>query len=173
MLDALRARLAWAAALRAVRRRPAPTPGARLEGRRLLAVLPAEAGRAAWDLLRRVDLPPAQVRLVALGLTSPPDAFAGRVEVLAARDWRGLPTPGETARARAFQPDVALNLADPSDSAALVLVGASGAAVRIGGHDAASEAGYDLLLAGPAGPPDPDALGRLLARLAPPVLPLR
>lgn len=174
MFDAFRTRLAWSAALRAIRRRT-PRPLAPLAERRLLVVLPPDADRAVWNVLKQIDLPGRQLHLVALGMTSPPDQFAGAVVVLddRARDWRGLPVR-EAAKAWAAAPDVALNLAVPSDPAAMLVVGASPAAIRVGGHDERSETAYDLLTAGPAGvAPDPAALLRVLAQIEPPVVPLR
>lgn len=176
MLDALRDLAARRAVARAVAMRPPPTPGARLHARHVLAVLPPDPSRAVWELLARIDLPPAQVHLVALGRCSPPDRFAGTVTISAPgdRDWRGLPRRAVAEAAWAARPDVAINLAPPDDLAAQYLVGASPAWVRVARHETASEAFYDLFVAeaAPGGGPDPERLARLLARLDPPLLPL-
>lgn len=175
MLDGLRSRLAWNAALRAVRRRTSPTALRPLGQRCVLAVVPADAERDVWDALKQLDLPARQLRLVALGMTSPPDAFAGAVQVLddRARDWRGLPIR-LAADAWAFGPDVAINFARPADPAAMLVVGASPASVRVSGHDPRSEAAYDLLTADTGGDrPDPAVLLRTLELIDPPLVPLR
>lgn len=159
-----------------MRQRASPTPGARLAGRRLLAVLPSEPSREIWAFLKRIDLPPAQMHLVALGACSPPDRFAGAVEVVGPgeRDWRGLPRRDVAERAWASRPDISINLAAPDDAAAALLVGASPAGVRVARYEAASEAFYDLLVpeSSPDGGPNTERLARLLARLDPPLLPL-
>ncbi len=176
MLDAWRHHLAASAARRAVRDRRAPTPGARLEGRRLLVVLPAVADREIWAFLARVALPPTQLHLVALGACSPPDRFAGAVEVVGdtERDWRGLPRRAVAGRAWAFRPDVAIAFGAPDDVGAVLLVGAAPASVRVARHEASSEGAYDLLVVGGPGEGlDPARLARLLARLDPPLIPLR
>ncbi len=176
MLDGLRLGAALRAVARAVAGRSMPAPLPPLAARRLLVVLPAHAGRDVWAFLSRVALPPGQVKLIALGATSPPDRFAGAVDVVAddARDWRRLPSRAVLSAAHGFRPDVAINLAAPDDPAARLLVGASPAAVRIGRHETASESSYDLLVpeASDAGGPDVARLARLLARLTPPLLPL-
>lgn len=159
-------------------RQPRPLPA--LSERRVLVVLPDDAAgqRAAWDLLARLDVPAHRVRPVLLGSlqTDPPGPFALDVQILGDddRDWRRLPTAAVRARLWAPPPDVALNLADPADLGAALLAGASPAAVRIGRHHPDREALYDLMIQG-----EPDAasaavaLGRLLDRLDPPVLPAR
>jgi|GEM_PF-6125986 len=175
MLEGLRRHLADRAVARALAGRPAPSPLPPLAHRRLLVVLPADAGRDVWSFLAGLSLPPAQMKLIALGATSPPDRFAGAVEVVAddARDWRRLPSRSVTAAAHGFRPDVAINLARPDDPAARLLVGASPAAVRVARHEASSEAAYDLFVpeASEAGGPDVARLTRLLDRLDPPLLP--
>ena len=170
------ARRAARSALAARRARPLPP----LAERRVLVVLPddADGQRAAWDLLAALDVPAARVRPVLLGSlhTDPPGPFAPDVRILGddALDWRRLPTAASRTAVWTPAPDVALNLADPGDLGAALLAGASPAAVRIGRHDPSREAFYDLLVQG-----EPDAasaavaLGRLLGRLDPPVLPNR
>lgn len=176
MWRSARDRLAYRAALRAAGARAAPAPLPVPEARRLLVVLPAHPARDLWDLLGRVRLPAAQMHLVALGAASPPDRFAGAVTVVtdAERDWRGRPPRGVREAAARFRPDVALNLAAPGSVAALWLVGASSAAVRVARYERETEAAYDLFVtaAAPHGGPAPAALAAVFASLAPPLVPL-
>ena len=179
MIEAVRqgfAARAVRSALAARHARPLPP----LADRRVLVLLPddAEGQRAAWDLLAGLEVPSRQVRPVLLGSlrAAPPGPFAPDVKILGDddRDWRRLPTAAVRAALWTPPPDVALNLADPDDLGAALLAGASPAAVRIGRHHPDREAFYDLMIRG-----EPDAataavaLGRLLDRLDPPVLPAR
>ena len=177
MIDRIRQSLARRAALAAVAARHPRQIATRPEARTLLLVLPADdAGqRAAWALVDRTGLPPKQVVPIVVGdrIAYAPDRFAGHVEVIgdADLDWRRLPRRALAERVWAQSPDVALNLADVGDLATAVLVGASPAAVRIGRHDPDAETFYDLMISGDDGDPAA-AVGRLLARLTPPILPL-
>ena len=151
-----------------------------LAERRVLIVLPDDGAgqRAVWDLLETLDVPADRVRPVLLGSlhTDPPGPFAPDVRILGDddRDWRRLPAAARCDAVWTPAPDVALNLADPGDLGAALLVGASPAAVRVGRHRPDREAFYDLMVQG-----EPDAasavvaLGRLFDRLDPPVLPAR
>lgn len=178
MIEALRHRMARRAALDAVAaRRPAESPS---PGRSLLLVLPTdEAGqRAAWALVADLDLPPAGVIPVVLDerVAYAPDAFAGHVTALGpkALDWRRLPRRAEAEAVWSRSPDVALNLAGPSDLGAAYLVGASPASVRIGPFVPGDEAFYDLMVKGETDSASvARAVRRLLDQVAPPILPLR
>lgn len=179
MIEAARQGLARRAVRAALAARQ-PRPLAPLAERRVLVVLPDDAGgqRAVWELLSTLDVPSHRVRPVLLGSiqSDPPSPFAPDVHVIgdADRDWRRLPTVATRTAIWTPAPDVALNLAEPGDLAAALLAGASPAGVRIGRHDPEREAFYDLMVQG-----EPDAasaavaLGRLLGRLDPPVLPAR
>jgi hypothetical protein len=179
MLDPLRERMAWRAALRAVHtRRPIALSG-HLHDRRLLAVLPEgdEAQRDAWQLIRALDLPPAQVLPVALAgpLTTVPDAYAGAARVLGpeALDWRRLP-----ARAAAglwsWLPDVAVDFSVAFRLASAYLVGASPAPLRAGYFTAGAEPFFDLLYAPePAAERPAAGLRHYLQAMTPPLLPFK
>ena len=180
MIDAVRSALAWRAVRDAVSRRSPIALEAEPRSRSLLLVLPTDEDgqRAAWDLVRAVDLEASRVQPVGLGSTgvAVPDAFAGRVEVVGdeALDWRRLPKASWRDRLWASRPEVAVNLAEPDLLAAAILVGAAPAAVRIGRHDPAREPCYDLMVQGPpSAAAAAGALGRLLRLLDPPVLPIR
>lgn len=155
-------------------------PASRSARRRsVLLVLPqdAEGQHATWELVKRVDLEVDSIRPVGLGSTGVgvPDAFAGRVRVLsdADLDWRRLPKLAFCADLWAGDLEVAINLADPGHLAASLLVGASPASVRIGRHHADRELCYDLMIQGEATASDSAvALGRLLRRVDPPILPI-
>ncbi|WP_420457417.1 hypothetical protein [Rubrivirga sp.] len=179
MIEAIRqalARRAVRSALAARRSRPLPP----LSDRRVLVVLPdgAAGQRATWALLETLAVPPARVRPVLLAplAADPPTAFADGLRLLADddRDRLGLPSAAVRAAIWSPPPDVALNLADPDDLGAALLVGASPAAVRVGRHHADREPFYDLMVQG-----EPDAasaaraVGRLLDRLNQTVLPTR
>ncbi|MBC12227.1 MAG: hypothetical protein CMM85_04560 [Rhodothermaceae bacterium] len=179
MIEPIRQALAQRAARAALAaRRPRPLP--LLADRRVLVVLPEDGPgqRAAWSLLGTLGVPPARVRpvLMAPFEADVPSAFSDDLRTVGddERDWRRLPTPAVRADLWRPEPDVALNLADPSDLCAALLVGASPAAVRIGRHRADREAFYDLMLQGASDAVSAaEALGRLLRRLDPPVLPTR
>lgn len=178
MIEALRQRMARKAALDAVARRAPAHP--RSPGQTLLLALPAdeEGQRAAWGLLADLALRPADVVAVALNerIAYVPDAYAGHVHALGpeALDWRRIlhRTAAEALWRRG--PDVALNLADPSDLSAAFLVGASPASVRIGPFVPGDEPFYDLMV---KDEPDAAAMARavrrLLEQVSPPILPLR
>lgn len=151
-----------------------------IDRRRLLIVLPSDdAGqRAAWEWVRSLGVSPDLLVPVAFGGAGvgQPDAYAGAVHVLddPDLDWRRLPTREALARVWAQSPDVALNLADPDDLGAALVVGASPAAVRIGRHRRDREGCYDLMVQGrPDAASAVDALSRLLRQLDPPILPTR
>lgn len=176
MIGRLREALARRAALAAVAaRQPRPLPD-RPESRRLLLVLPADepGQRAAWALVDRLALADDHVFPVVFGdrIAYAPDRFAGGVPVMGSSDldWRGLVRTSVAEAIWARRPDVALSLADVSDLGAAVLVGASPAAVRIGRYGPDVERFYDLMIAG--GDDAAGAVGRFLAQLDPPVLPL-
>lgn len=174
MIDRVRSALAARAARAALAARTPAEPRA-LGARRVLLVLPADPDgqHEAWALVKDLGLRPEHVRAFVVGdhVGSPPGAFAGHVATLDddARDWRGLPTPAARAAAWADRPDVAVDLADPGDLGAALLVGASPAAVRVGRHRPDREAFFDLMVADGDAPPA-EALGRLLRALAPPIL---
>ena len=128
----------------------------------------------AWDFVGRLDLPDRQLVLAQtadeIGYT--PDRWAGAVRHVGPgeRDWRRLPSARARAGVWGPGPDVALNLAPPSDLGAALLVGASPAALRVGVHDPDRESFYDLMIRQPPG--DPVAsVERLLRRLDPPIVP--
>ena len=159
-------------------RRPRDLPP--IGQRRVLLVLPDDepGQRATWDLVGRLDVPPGQVGPVVVGesIGYAPDAFAGAVRLVSPdeRDWRGLPKAPVRRDVWLEGPDVALNLAEPGDLAAALLVGASPAAVRVGRHRPDREAFYDLMVQGAGSSVEAvEALGRLLRQLDPPVLPFR
>ncbi|MFN3597274.1 MAG: hypothetical protein ACK41D_08380 [Rubricoccaceae bacterium] len=177
MTAAWRLRLGFRAARRAAARRAAPAMPP-LAQRRVLVLLPAseEAGRAVWQFLGTLALPPAQIRAVALHGRLPfaPDAFAGAVLVPGPFDWRGLPRPADREAAWTPRPDVALDLSGPLSPASALLAGAAPAALRVGCHAPRAEPFYDLLIAGTGRTEDTLALLRdTLARIRPPALPLR
>ena len=179
MIEGVRRRLArrdLRAAADARRPRPLPPDP---HDRTLLLVLPDDepGQRAAWDLVSGLRLPARHVVPVLLGerVRYVPDRFAGAVRVVGPeeRDWRRL--PGRAARQSVWtqRPDVALNLADPDDLGAALLVGASPAALRIGRHRPDREPLYDLLIDGAADAAEAAvSLGHLLRQLDPPVLPV-
>ena len=120
--------------------------------RSALIVLPVEeeGQRAAWSLIRSIDLEVARIYTVGLGSTGAgvPDAFAGHVRVVgdAELDWRRLPKESVRAELWASRPEVALNLAAPDLLAAAILVGGSPAIVRVGRYDPSNESCYDLMI---------------------------
>ena len=165
--------------LRAAVAARAPRPLAPLDQRTLLLVLPDdEAGqRAAWDLVGGLGLPDRHVipALVGERVAYVPDRFAGAVRVVGPdeRDWRRLPNAAARQSLWTQRPDVALNLADPGDLGAALLVGASPAGLRVGRHRPDREPLYDLMIQGAGSAAEAaDVLGRLLRQLDPPVLPL-
>ena len=178
MLDAFRARLAMRAAHQAARERRPVRPESRVAERRLFAVLPAVGtegahGQAeAWRFLRALDVPASHIVPVVFGESAGvPDAFAGGVLHVtdANLDWRGVPRRVVAEGLWTQRPDVALDLSATPRSAALHLVGGAPAAVRIGlDPDPALAPFFDLVVTG-----GPQALARALARLDPPVLPVR
>ena len=178
MIEGLRrwaARREVRAALAARRARPLPPDPRR---RTVLVALPGgeDALRQAWALLDAFDVVDSQVAPVRAGegLGYVPDRWAGGVRVIGPDeyDWRRLPSRHARHALWTQRPDLALNLAEPSDLGAALLVGASPAAVRVGVHARDREPFYDLMVR--AEPADAiAALGRLLRRLDPPLLPPR
>ena len=179
MIEELRRRFAVRALAAALAARTpldlAPHPGHRT----LLVVLPDDelGQRATWSLLDHVDLGARQIHPVVMGerVAYQPDRFAGAVRTIGdgERDWRRLPTAAARQSVWTTRPDVALNLAGPSDLASAMLVGGSPAAVRIGRHAPGREDCYDLMVQGePDAASAADALGRLLRQITPPILPL-
>ncbi len=177
MIGGLQRALARRAVRAAIARRQPGALGGDVRRRRLLIVLPhdARAQRAAWTFVDGLDLPPGQITVVAgTSLESEPDAFVGAVQVLGedALDWRRLPTAAALRRAWDPVPDVAIDLVEPDDDVAALLVGASPAAVRVGlAPD--RERAFDLLVQGGPDGTAVDALGRLLRQIDPPLLPTR
>lgn len=179
MIDRLRKAFASRAVRSALASRRAE-PLSRMIDRRVLVALPADRDgqRATWSLLTTLEVPPRQVRPV---LTAPyeadvPSAFKADLHMITDDDldWRRLPSPSLLDRLWRPAPDAALNLADPDDLVAALVTGASPAAVRIGRHRADREPFYDLMIQGaPDAVSAAEALGRLLRRLDPPVLPTR
>ena len=178
MLDPLRQRLGYRAALRAARGRQPVIETRPLVERRVLALLPPEERdlRAAWRFLKTVDVPRSRmvVAVTAGAVAYAPDAFAGSVATVGdkERDWRGLPRRALAQKLWAPGPHVALDLSPAFDLTAAYLVGASPARFRIGLYSEAGEPFYDLLLAPTEG--YEAALGALrgyLDAIEPPVLP--
>ena len=172
--------MAQRAARRLLAARQLHAPPADARSRRLLFVLPADepGQRAAWAFVGRLDLPDRNVIPVRLGdgLAYVPDAHAGGVRTIGdgERDWRRLPTRAAFDSVWTQRPDVAINLAEPDDLAAAVLVGASPASVRIGRHRRDREAFYDLMLQGAESATAATlALERVIEQIAPPVLRVR
>lgn len=159
------------------RRSPRALPRA-LAQRTVLILLPhtAAALDAAWGLVARLGVPADHLVLVQTGAEAGevPERFAGRVRHVGpdAHDWRRLPSVRARQGVWARPPDVALSMAPPSDLGALLLAGASPAAVRVGFHDLVSEPFYDLMVSGaPDGADAIQAVERLLRRLDPPIVP--
>jgi hypothetical protein len=179
MFSGLRQRWAWRAALRRVRRRtPRPWhPDPAL--RRVLLVLPDddEAAKPAWALVERLALPQAQALAVLTGVNvgAVPVEYLTRVRPLSEREFGriGLPKREVLREIWAFDPDVAIDFARPDDLAAALLVGASAAAFRIGPAGPALEPFFEVMVAFTCDPAAPaHALGQVLARIEPPVLPI-
>lgn len=180
MIEALRLRAAHRdlrAALAARQPRPLP-PDPRQ--RTALVLLPTEdrALRETWALIDRLDLPDRLLIPVHVGdqIGYAPDRFAGAVRGIGSdeHDWRRLPSRSARSSIWTQRPDLALNLAAPSDLGAALLAGASPAAVRIGIHDPEREACYDLMVGPEADPAATVAtVERLLRRLDPPLVPFR
>lgn len=177
MLDALRRSRALKAARQAAVSRRAVTPEARVEDRRLFAVLPEardvddDAQRDAWAFLSSLALSPRHIVPVVFGRdVGAPDRFAGSVLHIGEKslDWRGLPRTAVTEALWTQRPDVAIDLSTEFSIPAAYLVGGSPAAVRIGLDPSPERADfYDLVVTGGA-----DGLRRALAHIEPPVLPV-
>ena len=177
MIEAFRRRMALRDARAAVARRsPRPLPPAPTD-RTLLVALPPddETLHDAWELISRIHLPDRRLVLVQtadeIGYT--PDRFAGAVRHVGpdARDWRRLPAAKERESVWGREPDLALNLAPPSDLAAALLVGASPAALRVGFHERSHEPFYDLMIRQLPGDSGVAPVERVLRQLAPPIVP--
>lgn len=177
MLDALRHSRARRAALAAASTRQAFPPEARLNARRVFAVLPVaedasdDAQREAWTFLSTLDLSPGHIVPVVFGRdVGAPDRFAGSVLHIGEKslDWRGLPRTAVSEALWTQRPDVAIDLSQTFSVAAAYLVGGSPAGIRIG-LDPSPEAApfYDLVVTGGA-----EGLRRALKQIEPPVLPL-
>jgi len=177
VLDDLRQRLGYRAALRAARQRtvhdwPVPPPD-----RKVLVLLPHEEGdlRAAWRFVQTIDEPRGHLvpAITADRVPYTPDAFAAGVATVGerARDWRGLPRRAEAQKLWSDKLHVALDLTPGFDLAAAYLVGASPARFRVGLYSAEGEPFYDLLIA-PTGGYEAalTALRGYLAAIEPPVL---
>ncbi len=177
-MEPVRRRMALRDARMAVARRapralpPSPTH------RTLLVLLPHGDAplRAAWDVVARLGLSDRRIVPVQTGaeVGYVPDRFAGAVRHVGPDEhtWRRLPSARARASVWTRQPDVALNLAPTSDLGAVLLAGASPAAVRIGFHERAHEPFYDLMVRGE--PDDPAAIPvveRLLRHIDPPIVP--
>ncbi|MEL6616971.1 MAG: hypothetical protein AAFQ43_14605 [Bacteroidota bacterium] len=177
MLDTLRRSRALKAAHQAVASRRAFPPEARVDARRVFAVLPEaqdiddDVQRDAWHFLAGLDLPPRQIVPVVFGRdVGAPDRFAGSVLHIGEKsiDWRGLPRTAVTEALWTQRPDVAIDLSTEFSVAAAYLVGGSPAAIRIG-LDPSPEAApfYDLVVTG-----ETEGLRRALEQLDPRVLPV-
>ena len=145
-----------------------------------MVVLPADepGQRAAWAWIDGLDLREGQIAPVLVGerVEYVPDRWAGAVRVIGEgeRDWRRLPNAAARQSVWTQRPDVAVDLAEPGDLGAALLVGASPAAVRIGRWAPGREDAFDLMVQGePEAVAAIDALGRLLRQIQPPILPLR
>lgn len=177
MIDALRQSRALKAARQAAASRRVFPPEARVDARRIFAVLPMAEGvgddaqKDAWAFLASLDLAPGRIVPVVFGRdVGAPDRFAGSVLHIGEKsvDWRGLPRTAVTEGLWTQRPDVAIDLSPEFSVAAAYLVGGSPAAVRIG-LDPSPEAApfYDLVVTGGVA-----GLRRALAQLDPPVLPV-
>ena len=177
-MEAFRRRMALRDARAAVARRPPRTLPPSPTQRTVLVLLPhtTEALHAAWEFVARLDLPD---RLLIPVQTGPevgyaPDRFAGAVRHIGpeGRDWRRLPDAKARQSVWTQQPDVAINLAPTSDLGAVLLAGASAAAVRVGLHERHHEFFYDLMVGGETDSAEAiAAVERLLRRLDPPIVP--
>jgi hypothetical protein len=177
VLEDLRSRLGYRAALRAARRRtPTSAPG-RLLSRRVLILLPPKEDdlRAAWRFVQALDEPPAHlVPALTVGrVPYAPDAFAGHVQTVGEqeRDWLGIPARSARERLWTPPPQVALDLNPSFDLAAAYLVGASPARFRAGLYGEEREPFYDLLIRPKEGYAAAlEALRGYLAAIEPPVV---
>ena len=173
MIGALRDTLARRAARRAVRERTRGTLRSEPSRRRALVVLPPtrEAAEATWGLLESLGLEAPRIVPVALGAVAyVPDRYAGRILVVEPTGALRLPSAAMRRAAWEPAPDVAINLHDPLDAAAALLVGGSPAPIRVGYADRRAEPFYDLLVGAPGGAdPGPEAVVRTLAQLQPPL----
>ena len=177
MLAALKSSIGYRQALKAVRQRTAPPWPDRPQDRKLLVLLPYEEEdtRAAWGLIKTLDIPTSHVIPVSLSDAVPyvPDAYAGAVfkveEKL--RDWRGIPKRIITDAIWTQRPHVALDLSPGFDLGAAYLVGASTAQFRIGLFSEEGEPFYDFMIAESAGYASAIAAMRQhLTAILPPVL---
>jgi len=177
VLDALKRKLAYRHACKAVLHRAVPEWPERPQDRRVLVLLPeAEADlRAAWAFVKTLDLHPTHLIPVSLrdGVAYVPDAFAGAVFTVGTkqRDWRGLPQKVISDALWTQRPHVALDLSPGFDLAAAYLVGASPARFRVGFFSDEGEPFYDFMIAQTDGYASAvESLRTYLASVVPPVL---